>query len=40
MVVAVAPGDAGEAVQVLIGAGRDARVVGELVPGRRRVHFG
>jgi phosphoribosylformylglycinamidine cyclo-ligase len=40
MVVAVAPGDAGEAVQVLIGAGQDARVVGELVPGRRRVHFG
>jgi phosphoribosylformylglycinamidine cyclo-ligase len=40
MVVAVAPGDAGEAVQALIDAGQDARVVGAVVPGRRRVHFG
>jgi phosphoribosylformylglycinamidine cyclo-ligase len=39
MVVAVPPGAVAAAVQTLASAEQEALVVGELVPGRRRVHF-
>ena len=39
MVVAVPPGGGRRALAALEAAGQEALVVGELVPGRRQVHF-